>query len=392
MANRKRKRRRQHNLLVLRLLILVVLVLIVFEGKLIHTMFTQRNNDLSDYSSGLDSDSSQSGSQVSSGNEADLSSEDSQTPDPAGTPSHSGGDSSRNGGDGASDVALAGISSTVPAEGGKSGGQSAAPAASDPEILYSDAVVPKQAVSVDDSYFRDAVFIGDSRMEGFRNTSGITQGTFLTSVGMTLTSITDTMVQTAEGNITVYQGLSGIQYGKIYLMLGTNDLGFYPMEEFLPTAVDVMEEIHNLQSDAVIYICSVIYVEEAKVTTDYVNNENVVTVNTDLLKVCEQLPYCHYLNLNEVLSDGYHSLIQDASQDGVHLYAEYSKLMLNYLKSHYISTEPSTVTAVSAHADAGTDSGSPEGDEPSGTSDDQKETETSTGEDGGSADNTSAVL
>ena len=46
----------------------------------------------------------------------------------------------------------------------------------------------------------------------------------LERVGMTLTSISDTKIQTADGNITVYQGLSGTQYSKIYLMLGTNDL------------------------------------------------------------------------------------------------------------------------------------------------------------------------
>ena len=159
----------------------------------------------------------------------------------------------------------------------------------------------------------------------------------MTSVGMTLTSISDTLVQTADGNITVYQGLSGRQYDKIYLMLGTNDLGFYPMEEFLKTAEYVLEQFHELQPGAVIYICSVIYVEESKVTTSYVNNNNVIAVNAELLKACEDLSYCYYLNLNEVLSDGNHSLIPGASGDGVHLYADYSKLMLDYLKSHYIS-------------------------------------------------------
>ena len=44
--------------------------------------------------------------------------------------------------------------------------------------------IKKQATPVDDSYFSDAVFIGDSRVEGFHMQSGITQGTFLTGVGM----------------------------------------------------------------------------------------------------------------------------------------------------------------------------------------------------------------
>ena len=40
-TKKRRKRKPQNNMLVLKLLILVVIVLILFEGKLIYTMFTQ---------------------------------------------------------------------------------------------------------------------------------------------------------------------------------------------------------------------------------------------------------------------------------------------------------------------------------------------------------------
>ena len=335
MANRKKKRRkaRQHNALVLRLLILVVLVLVVFEGKLIHTMFTVN-------SGGPSVASASPGTDLSEGTAQDAESETDEMEEY----SADSGLSSSAEGSGASDIALAGLTvsgGTMEVSGSGADTDTSSDtqsAAASSEQIDDDKVVPMRDKSVDDSYFQDAVFIGDSRMEGFRNTSGITQGTFLTSVGMTLTSISSTKVQTADGSITVYQGLSGRQYGKIYLMLGTNDLGFYPMEEFLSTAIQVLETFHELQPSAVIYVCSVIYVEEAKVTTSYVNNTNVQLINDELLKACDQLPWCYYINLNEILSDGNHSLIYGASEDGVHLYADYSKLMLDYLKSHYIGS------------------------------------------------------
>ncbi len=344
MADRRKKRRRsrQHNMLVLRLLILVLIVLVVFEGRLIHTMFSVRKGEPSapaavsekPVQEGSAEDNGSDGEEGSAGSDSAAAAV-AQDPAADSVPA-----------DGTSEIALAGL--TLSNAGSGSGEQNPS-SASQSEYIDSEKVVPQREETVDDSYFSNAVFIGDSRMEGFRNTSGITQGTFLTSVGMTLTSISDTMVQTADGNITVYQGLSGIQYGKIYLMLGTNDLGFYPMEEFLPTAISVLNQFHELQPNAMIYICSVIYVEESKVVTDYVNNENVVKVNEQLLKACEELPWCYYLNLNEILSDGYHSLIPGASQDGVHLYPDYSKLMLNYLKSHYVGS-PDADTAATAEA------------------------------------------
>lgn len=340
MADRRKKRRRsrQHNMLVLRLLILVLIVLVVFEGRLIHTMFSVRKGEPS-APAAVSEKPVQEGSAEDNGSDGEEGSAGSDSAaaavvqDPAADSVPA---------DGTSEIALAGL--TLSNAGSGSGEQNTS-SASQSEYIDSEKVVPQREETVDDSYFSNAVFIGDSRMEGFRNTSGITQGTFLTSVGMTLTSISDTMVQTADGNITVYQGLSGIQYGKIYLMLGTNDLGFYPMEEFLPTAISVLNQFHELQPNAMIYICSVIYVEESKVVTDYVNNENVVKVNEQLLKACEELPWCYYLNLNEILSDGYHSLIPGASQDGVHLYPDYSKLMLNYLKSHYVGSPDADTTA-----------------------------------------------
>ena len=81
----------------------------------------------------------------------------------------------------------------------------------------------------------------------------------------------------------------------VIVMLGTNDLGYYPWEDFLPNFEKVIQQFHKLQPDATIYICSVIYVEEAKVSASYNNNENVRKINGYLLEICETYDYCYYL-------------------------------------------------------------------------------------------------
>jgi hypothetical protein len=209
------------------------------------------------------------------------------------------------------------------------------PTVSNPD---SPAIVPAMDTSVDDSYFSDAAFIGDSRMEGFRMASGITQGTFFTSIGMSLSSMrSEEVIQTSDGNITVAAALSGSSYNKVYIMLGTNDLGEYDWNSFQSGFTSVLERFREIQPNAVFYICSVIYVEEAKVSdTSYINNTNVDTINSILLQVCEEEDGFYYLDLNEILSNGYGSLTEGASSDGVHLYETYCKQMLDYLKSHYI--------------------------------------------------------
>lgn len=211
--------------------------------------------------------------------------------------------------------------------------------------VKSSAIVPEQSTPVDDSYFSDAVFIGDSRVEGFRNQSGITQGTFLTGVGMETVSVLEKpYISTPNGMVTVPEAMSGTDYGKIYIMLGTNDLGEPDFNDFKDHYRTCLTELKKLAPNAIIYVMSVAYVEEEKALANqygsYVNNENIDAVNEKILELCEEEGY-HYLDINEALSDGNGSLITDATSDGIHLYDTYCKIWLDYLKTHYVTEEES---------------------------------------------------
>lgn len=217
--------------------------------------------------------------------------------------------------------------------------------------ITSSALVPEQSVKAEDSYFSDATFVGDSRMEGFRINSGLTEGTFVTAVGMNTENFFDTaMIATSYGDtLTPYQALIGTESKKFYVMLGTNELGTYDWNEFKDHYSQILKEIQILAPSSIIYVTGVPYVEETKVETDtsYVTNENVDKLNSVLISICEEGGY-HYLNLNEVLSNGHRSLIKGASEDGVHLYADYCKVWLEYLRTHYVSE---TGTASSAETE-----------------------------------------
>ena len=310
-----------------RLLVLVFVFIAVFEGRIIHTLLTHR---VSPSSSGVTATQGKTASDASQNQDKTAS-----------TPSAGAASTGSNPDQGLAGLATVSVSGTATAQADTAGADTSqqTDASGSGEAIDSAAVVPAQSDSVDDSYFSDAVFIGDSRMEGFRNASGITQGTFLTGVGLSINDMDKQIISTADGNISVYQGLSGRQYKRIYLMLGTNDLGFYPWDQFQPTFEKAIKQFHALQPDAVIYICSVIYVEESKIAKgfEYDNNQNVQTINQYILSTCEDLWYSYYLNLNEIFSDGNHELIPGASADGIHLEPEYCAQMLTYLKSHYIS-------------------------------------------------------
>ena len=204
-------------------------------------------------------------------------------------------------------------------------------------LPISPAIVPAQETAVDDSFFSDAVFIGDSRMEGFRNASGLTQGAFLVGVGMNLSNIFDEQfIFMYNEDITVFQALYNTDYKKVYLQLGTNNLGEYPFSAIKDKYQSILRAVRKELPNAQIYALSIIYVEESKVTTgDYINNANIDAANQYLLEICEEDDY-NYIDLNEALSDGNGSLNPNASSDGIHMTKEYYEIWLNYLKTHYI--------------------------------------------------------
>lgn len=327
MSVQKRKRKKRRDGLVLQLLVIVFLVLVVFEGRLVVTMITHHsvmNGTTVVNSSAATASADGTLSETEGVTEADftagnLTSDDSSV-----------------------EYSLAGLPKVKENSTPETTEAPRLPTVSNPD---SPAIMAKADSAVDDSYFSDAVFIGDSRMEGFRNASGITQGQFFTSVGMSLSSMTsENIISTSEGNITVAAALSGGKYNKIYIMLGTNDLGEYDWNSFKDGFISVTKRFQEIQPDAIFYICSVIYVEESKVTTgDYINNANVDKINSILLEICEEKGY-HYLDLNEFLSNGYGSLIEGATSDGVHIYPDYCKQMLEYLKTHYVADTGSEET------------------------------------------------
>lgn len=320
MKSKKRRRKKQQDAIVLQLLLIVIVVLVLFEGKLVVTMIS--------HSAVMNQTtiSTEAPEKESEHSKEPLDSAEDSLPDSVNTVTSSG-----------QDATLAGLAQGSAVSDSEQPTVEKLPTVSNPD---SSAIVREADEPVDDSYFSDAVFIGDSRMEGFRNASGITQGQFFTSVGMSISKMaSEPIISTIDGNITVAAALSGGQYNKVYIMLGANDLGEYDWDSFHDLFVSATSRFREIQPDAIFYICSCIYVEEAKVTTgSYVNNANVDKINSILLQICEEQGF-YYLDLNEFLSNGYGALIDGASSDGVHIYEKYCKQMLDYMKSHYITVD-----------------------------------------------------
>ncbi len=184
-------------------------------------------------------------------------------------------------------------------------------------------------MEVDERYFSDALFIGDSRTDGLRLYAPIPGADYYCGTSMTIFGIMDSQ-QTVNGVTGLRNLLSSRSYGKIYLMLGINEAG-YDTQSFADQYASVVEQIRAAQPNAIIYLQSILYVSQ-KHEQDYpvFSTENLKAKNSCIAALADGENVI-YLEVNDALNDGTDHLPEEYSGDGVHLKPSYYSLWREYL-------------------------------------------------------------
>lgn len=194
--------------------------------------------------------------------------------------------------------------------------------------------------AVEDDYFADAVFIGDSRTVGMFEYGGLKDtADFYASTGLTIYKMFSSEIVAVEGQkkkISVEQALSENSYAKIYLMIGINEMGTGTVESFAAAYGEAVDHLLELQPDAILYIQGII-----KVTTersrqgDYINNEGIEARNEALARLADN-ERIFYLDVNPEICDETGGMTESYTFDGVHLKAQYIDIWKTYLKEHAV--------------------------------------------------------
>ena len=204
-----------------------------------------------------------------------------------------------------------------------------------------------------DSWFDDACFIGDSRTQGLMLYATPGNAAFFASKGLTVSKVfSDATVDIDGGKLSVNDALGKCSFGKVYIMLGVNELGWSSPDAFAKRYGDLVDRVKETQPDAKIFVQSIFPVSAAKSEREqYINNPRILQYNELLRAMCREKQVA-YLNVREAVEDEKGSLPDDASSDGVHLNTAYCRKWLDYLKTHtdaaaYIpaANAPTTTTA-----------------------------------------------
>lgn len=190
--------------------------------------------------------------------------------------------------------------------------------------------------TVDDSYFNDALFIGDSRTLGIKEYGQIPGADFFTSTGMSVYNINDKVINVSGlGDVDLEKLLSSKQYGKVYLMLGINEIG-YNRENTVKKYGELVDYIHKKEPEALIFIQANLHVAAARSDNDaVVNNSNIDSFNEKISELIDN-KRIFYIDVNEIFDDENGNLKAECTSDNTHVYAKYYVDWVEWIKTKAI--------------------------------------------------------
>lgn len=200
--------------------------------------------------------------------------------------------------------------------------------------------------AVEDSYFDDALFIGDSRIDDMHSFSGLDNATYFAKTGMSVYRLfSDPFIHLdgVEGDLTLEEALSQRQFGKIYLMVGINEMGTGNEERFITAYRDAIDRILALQPNAIFYVMGILSVTQDLADTDqYITLDAIRTRNADLAALADG-QRIFYIDVNQVFADENGYLDKTYADGDSHLKGKYYRDWADYIRANAVVFEPTPV-------------------------------------------------
>lgn len=175
-----------------------------------------------------------------------------------------------------------------------------------------------QYVPVDESWFDDALFIGDSRTVGLQQMARLGDADYFCAGSMSVFTVQKWNCSDQDfRDKQLHQVLSDKTYGKIYVHLGLNECGSdhdLVMEQYR----DLVDLIQEKQPDAVVILQAILTVTERKAMDPNFSLERIHDLNSRIEALAEEKGFL-YIDVNEWVADERGYMRSDVSYDGAHL-------------------------------------------------------------------------
>ena len=191
------------------------------------------------------------------------------------------------------------------------------------------------------TYFDDALFIGDSRTVGLQEYGNLGNAEVVADLGMSVYKIFTKKFPTVSGEKKRLETvLTERQFGKIYLMMGINELG-YDFDHTVAKYKEMIEKIRQLQPQALIFLEANLHITEKKSASSPIyNNENINRFNEALAQMADEKTI-FYLDANVLFDDETGNLSEECTTDDTHILARYYPEWTEWILQHARKTDSS---------------------------------------------------
>ncbi len=235
----------------------------------------------------------------------------------------------------------ASIQTTPPVtdESSSSATESLSQSQSQPQPVYAFGQPIPETPQVDDSYFDDAMFVGDSITTGIELYGVMPNATVVASTGINPNTIMTTPdIELADGSsVTILQAMSAYHPKKIYIMLGSNGVEFIGKETMMELYGEFIDAVKAQHPDSIIYLQSILPVTQAKeAASPELSNDKIDEYNAAIMELAGEKE-AYYLNVAESFKDETGALPDEASpNDGMHFGVSHYEIWMDYLKCHAV--------------------------------------------------------
>ena len=192
----------------------------------------------------------------------------------------------------------------------------------------------REFIEVDESYFDDAVFIGDSRTVGLRDYGGLEHADFYATLGLNVFDMwTEKYCEVNGVKTTLEEALKAKEYKKVYFQIGINEMGRGTIDTFMQEYEQAVKKLKELQPEAVIYVQGIMGVAKKKSDSDSIfNNEGIRLRNERIAQLADNRTV-FYIDVNEVVCDEEGNLKKELTFDDLHLYGSKYNIWVDFLKT-----------------------------------------------------------
>lgn len=175
-------------------------------------------------------------------------------------------------------------------------------------------------IQLDESWFDDALFIGDSRTMGLRNCYRLGEAEYFATIGMNVYNVfIDWSSDQNFQKMSLESLLQKHTYGKILIGIGINECD-YPYEYIMEGFQRLIDMIHQYQPDAKIILQAIMTVSEKQThVAECFTLENLNKINEGIQSFADG-ETVFYIDVNEWIADENGYLPEEMTGDGIHLY------------------------------------------------------------------------